>query len=101
MGHQEPSLLGFANRVDIVARQRRVFHAEGLHAPRMLVDTLYAATQLTKPDIAPQVLTHRPDIIDVESCRVARGYDIRNMSVLNMYQTALISTKPHRAVACR
>ena len=71
---------------------------DGAELTRFGREALHTTTQGTHPDVAPPILGNRPDII-VEQLAIGIGHGVvLGLSVGKMNQSAIIGTKPYRAI---
>ena len=71
---------------------------DGTEAPCLWRQALHTTTQGAQPDVASLILGYRPDII-VEQLSVGiRHGVVFGLSVDEVNQSAIIGTKPHRAI---
>ena len=95
----QPALLDPTHRRHEVLVQVRVIRTPDTELTRLAVESLHTVTQRTDPDVAPLVLGHRPDVIIQQTVIGTRHQIVLDTAIgINLYQTAVIGTKPERTV---
>ena len=96
----QPALLDPSHRCHEVLIEVCVIRAPGLKLTRLAVQSLNTITQRTDPDVAPLILSHRPDIVIQQTVVGTRDQIVFHTTVgINLDQTAIIGTKPKGTVA--
>ena len=95
----QPAFLDPVHRRHEVLVQVRVIGTPGTELTRLAVEPLHTVTQRTDPDVAPLVLSHRPDVIIQQAVIGTRHQIVLDTAIgINLDQTAIIGTKPECTV---
>ena len=101
MANHQPTFLDPRCLGHEILRQGGVIGVEGLEFSRLDVQALNTAAEGTDPDVAPLVFSDRPDVV-IEQCPFrVRCNIIMGMAIGNVNETAIVGTKPYRAVLGR
>ena len=97
--HHHPPLLRATDRRDIIAGDSRIFGTDWYtHLTGSGIQALHTTSQGSQPNVAPLVFIDGPDIIVSQIAHFTCHPIVGHMSVLDMDESTLVSTEPHRTV---
>ena len=95
----QPAFLDPSHGCHEVLVEVRVIRTPDTELTRLAVEALHTVTQRTDPDVAPLVLSHRPDVIIQQPVISTCHQIVLDTAIgVDLNQTAVIGAKPERTV---